>query len=232
MSLTHESGLEHDVGPIAIGDAIAFEAPYVIERLLRDRVADTPAEAEQLFDAAKKYLILCELNRDVVVGMYSARVDEAWHAFILYTAQYSEFSERFFGKYLQHAPSNAPTLNGGCECANAELTFDEFRAKYEDCFHEPLPDVWYNERSVSLTRRMFNDSAGAMTVVRGDSVAELLDESGDTILSVNALALESLDFIARTGAFYVRELPGDLTDDERVSLVQALSRCRVLRIAP
>ena len=48
----------------------------------------------------------------------------------------------------------------------------------------------------------------------------------------NTLARDAIDFIARTRDFYVRELPGDLTDDEKVGVVQALVRSGVLRVAP
>ena len=32
-------------------------------------------------------------------------LDEMWHIFILYTAEYTQFSERYFGAYLHHGPS-------------------------------------------------------------------------------------------------------------------------------
>jgi hypothetical protein len=76
---------------IAVFDALTFEAPYVVERLVKDRVVGSVAEGEELFNEAKKYIVLSEVHRDLVVGMYSVRVDEAWHSFILYTDQYREF---------------------------------------------------------------------------------------------------------------------------------------------
>src|SRR4030088_373798 len=78
--------------------AISFRAPYVVERLLKDRTVDSLAEAEELFTEAKKYLVLCDANPDVDADMYSARVDEAWHAFLLYTDQYAEFCQQFLGR--------------------------------------------------------------------------------------------------------------------------------------
>ncbi|MFB0627024.1 hypothetical protein [Streptomyces sp. AB3(2024)] len=39
----------------------------------------------------------------------------------------------------------------------------------------------------------------------------------------------ALAFIARTGAFYVRELPGGLTDAEKVELAAALVEDKILR---
>jgi hypothetical protein len=112
------------------------------------------------------------------------------------------------------------------------LTFEEFREKYEDLFGEPLPDVWYNRRGVTPDRRVFCDLAGSMTVAQRDSVAELVDDTGDVVISVNDLALSALEFIARTGAFYVRELPGDLTDGEKVALIEGLMAAGAIRPAP
>ena len=71
-----------------------------------------------------------------------------------------------------------------------------------------------------------------MTVERHDSVAELLDDTGDIVVSVNDIAPEALEFIATTGAFYVRELPGGLTDSEKVAVVEALMATGAIRRAP
>ena len=49
---------------------------------------------------------------------------------------------------------------------------------------------------------------------------------------VNDIARDALEFISCTGAFYVRELPGVLTDEEKVGLVATLVEHRVLRVAP
>ncbi|MGE2719574.1 hypothetical protein [Mycolicibacterium celeriflavum] len=56
-------------------EALAFDAPYVIDRLVRDRVAVTPMVAEQLFTEAKKYLVLCAATPDKSFGMFLAMVD-------------------------------------------------------------------------------------------------------------------------------------------------------------
>lgn len=76
--------------------ALEFEAPYVLDRLLSEGVVDTRCQAQELFSEAKKYLVLCELSPDTAIGMYSGLVDAAWHAFILFTAEYIEYGQRFF----------------------------------------------------------------------------------------------------------------------------------------
>jgi hypothetical protein len=216
----------------AVFDALSFEAPYVVERLVKDRVVGSVAEGEELFNEAKRYLVLSEAHRDLVVGMYSVRVDEAWHAFILYTDQYTQFCQEYFGKYIGHAPTNAPAVDDHDHQHRKDLTFEEFQEKYEELFDEPLPDVWYNRRGVTPDQRVFGDLAGSMTVAQHDSVAELVDDTGDVVISVNDLAVSALEFISRTGAFYVRELPGDLTDGEKVALIEGLMAAGAVRLAP
>jgi hypothetical protein len=63
-------------------------------------------------------------------------------------------------------------------------------------------------------------------------VAELVDDTGDVVISVNDLAVSALEFISRTGAFYIRELPGDLTNGEKVALAEGLMAAGAIRLAP
>jgi hypothetical protein len=216
-------------------EALAFNAPFVIDRLVKDRVADTPAFAEELFTEAKKYLVLCEATPDMTFGMCSAIVDEAWHAFILFTAEYTEYGRRYFGNYVHHSPADnyqtvEPSAAGGRP--QKEASFNEFRQRYEELYGHPLPAVWYDDSSVAPSRRVINDKAGALTVSVDHHTAHLGDDSGNTVLSVNELALKALDFIARTPDFYVRELPGDLTGEEKAGVIAPLVRLGVLRLAP
>ncbi|MDT5008586.1 MAG: hypothetical protein QOH57_203 [Mycobacterium sp.] len=199
---------------------------------MNDRIVNTVSEGEELFAEVKKFLVLSVSQKDMTVGMSSARVDEAWHTFLLYTDQYSAFCQEYFGRFVGHAPKNAPAAEAKKNHSRTESTFAGFRERYETVFAEPLPDVWYDVRNIFPAQRMFNDRFGRKRVIRRDSAVEVLDEDGEAILSVNELAGDAIDFIARTGAFYVRELPGDLTDEEKVALVEALVSVGALRLAP
>ena len=44
------------------------------------------------------------LRDDVVIGMPSHAVDEAWHGFILCTARYAAFCDAAYGRFLHHHP--------------------------------------------------------------------------------------------------------------------------------
>jgi hypothetical protein len=210
-------------------EALDYEAPFLIEKLLKNCVVDTEDEGEALFREVRRYLVLCDLDQDRVWNMYSLRVDEAWHQFILFTRQYIDFCQRFFGRYVPHNPSNAPKPESARPVETT--SFEQFRVRYHELFGEPLPDVWYDERSITLNRRLFSTWAGPLTVRAGGDMVELLNSDGVSLFAVNDLARQALEFIAGTGAFYVRELPGGLHDEEKVALAAALVECKVLRAA-
>jgi hypothetical protein len=209
--------------------ALGFEAPYLIEKLVKNAIVDTEREGEALFREVKRYLVLADLDPDRAWNMYSLRVDEAWHQFILFTRQYIDFSQTYFGRYVSHNPSNAPKVDYGRPIE--QTTFEQFQARYEELFSEPLPDIWYDENTVTLDRRLYSRWSGPLTVRARDDMVELVNSNGTSVFAVNDIAHDALDFIARTAAFYVRELPGGLDDDEKVALAAALVQCKVLRAA-
>jgi hypothetical protein len=71
---------------------------------------------------------------------------------------------------------------------------------------------------------------GQWTLGLADGMVDLMDHDGRALLSVSAVAENALRFVVNTGAFYVREVPGDLTEEEKVALVTALVELKVLRV--
>ncbi|PDT44358.1 glycine-rich domain-containing protein [Sinorhizobium fredii] len=211
-------------------DALGHEAPFLIEKLVKEQIVETPTEAEALFTEVKRYLVLAHADNTKKWQMYSRRIDECWHQFILFTSQYFEFCHRYFGRFLQHRPSNAP------HSSPAELgqltSFKEFSSRYEELFGVPLSDDWYDERNVTIRRRVLNERTGQLTLRDDDEMVELVASAGDLLFSVNKLARDALEFVAQTPAFYVRELPGQLEDDEKIFLVATLVEYKLLRLAP
>lgn len=222
-----EKTISPNIEPTFI-EALAYEAPFLIEKLLKERIVETAEEGELLFTEVKKFLILVNVDSSKVWDMYSLRVDEAWHQFILFTRQYIEFCQRFFGRYIPHSPSNSPES----EPINPDesTAFEDFQCRYQELFGEILPDVWYDEKSVTLKRRILNDHAGLLTL-RDENIerVSLVGVSGERLLSVNGFARDALAFIAATGAFYVREVPG-LDEAEKVGLVATLVKHHILRV--
>jgi hypothetical protein len=209
-------------------DALGYEAPYLIEKLLKDHIVETAEEGETLFAEVKRFLVLGHVDKTKIWDMYSLRVDEVWHQFILFTKQYTDFCQRFFGRYIPHSPSNAPESQI-MDSAKA-TSFEDFQRRYGELFGESLPDTWYDEKSVTPRRRILNNHAGMLMLRDEGEMVDLLTPGSELLLSVNELARDALAFICRTGAFYVRELPGGLYDEEKVALVAMLVEYKVLRV--
>ncbi len=210
-------------------EALTYEAPFLIEKLLKDHIVDTAEEGQALFAEVKKYFVLIRSDETTLWDMYSLRIDEVWHQFILFTQEYFKYCHRFFGGYIPHSPSNAPqsaTLEG----EKAPASFKNFQARYADLFGLPLPDTWYDERSITAHRRVLNHLVGRLTLQDANGMVDLMNERGEALLSVNELARAALTFITQTGAFYVRELPGDLTDEEKIALIATLVEYGVCRV--
>lgn len=216
---------------VAIADILAYRAPFLIDKLMKNRIADSKEEAEALFAEVKKYLVITRSDEDVSWKMYSVRIDEAWHQFILYTEEYADFCERFFGSYVAHRPGNFPA-RAALNSPGRISTLDGFRRRYESLFGTDLPEIWDDARAIKLSRRVFNDWAGLWQCRKVGDISELLNTHGVVLMSVDTIAHGALWFIARTGAFYVRELPGDLTEEEKVGLISMMVKYKLLRLAP
>lgn len=220
-----------EAGPAALKASLSFEAPYLIEKLVNDHVCDSEDEARALFREVKRYLFLNRADQSKLWEMHSFRIDEVWHQFILFTRQYADFCNRHYGAYSPHSPSNAPVSAKNKAGQTQIATFKEFQAHYEKVFGEPLPDCWYDERHVCLHRRVLDARVGKLLLKEDGGKVELVDGAGEVVFAVNSLAAQAISFIADTGAFYVRELPGDLDDDEKVALVATLVENKLLRLA-
>jgi hypothetical protein len=207
---------------------LAFDPPGLYEKLLRLHLVRSREEGSVLFDEVKKYLVLSEIHSSRSIPMFSRRVDEAWHQFVLFTAQYSEFCTRFFGKFMHHEP-----LEAGSNDARRGTTFEQYRCLYEPLFG-PISDAWYDEESLTLATRLVRARWKRALELRanGDSLEiVLLREAPVVLCAAHVRAEEALRFAMRGEPFHVRELPG-LRDVDRVALCHALVRGGVLGVAP
>ena len=216
-----------DVNP-AVLEALNFEAPYLVEKLLKERVIDSAEHGIVLFTELKRYLVLNQVDRTRAWKLQSMPVNEVWQHFVLFTVEYAAFCDRHFGHYVHYAPSNAP--DPGFAHRAPEATFAEFGDRYREIFGLELPDVWDDAASITLHRRILNDRAGQLELDSTDNMANLIGRNGRVLFSANVNAQDALRFIVETGAFYVRELPGDLTDDEKIALISTMVDIKLLRI--
>ena len=118
----------------------------MIEKLLKDHVAETAEEAEALFREVKRYIVLTRSDCTKIWAMHSLRIDEAWHQFILFTKEYGEFCQRYFGSYVHHAPSNAPKSEEEKTIETASLSM--FHERYVQLFRSSPPDLWNDANGI------------------------------------------------------------------------------------
>ena len=88
------------VGRVTPSASLSFDAPYLTEKLVKEHICTSEGEAQALFREVKRYLFLNRTDQSKVWEMYSLRIDEVWHQFVLFTRQYIDFCRRYYGAYL------------------------------------------------------------------------------------------------------------------------------------
>lgn len=112
---------------------MAFQAPYLEERVLKLGLAKDKFEYHYLFDELKKFLWLSQTFKPTL-SLFSLRVDEIWHQFILFTKQYQEFCQSFFGAYVHHLPESS-------HIPREQTPREEFEQLYGSQFGT-IPPIW------------------------------------------------------------------------------------------
>lgn len=209
-------------------EALGYEAPFLIDKIIEEGIAETRAEAEALFLEVKRYIVLSHAT-GARLEIFSHHVDEVWHNFVLYTHEYATWCRRHFGRYMHHAPSNAPKFPVA-EAREADTRSPrEFPDQYRAFYGFDLASAWYDERNVTLSMRAIASMKDLALRIDPDEV-HIITPTGRQLFGVNLLALAALQFIATGKPFFVRELPGDLDDDEKVGLVSTLVARRLARV--
>jgi len=80
---------------------LAYQNPKIVRRIARD-LEISVVEAEGIFQDTLRFLFLC----GALHGQFApaTRVDDGWHAFLLFTEDYADFCGTFFGALIQHNP--------------------------------------------------------------------------------------------------------------------------------
>lgn len=218
-------------------EALSYRAPFLIEKLLNEQIVDRADRAEALFAEVIKYLILERTYPTKQWEMFSRRIDEVWHQFVLFTVEYVDFCKRYFGLYLHHAPGNSPSTParspGGSGDRTGIAPVADFAQHYQAMFGTPLPELWFDGAAMTLNQRLVVEArigALAVTAAPGPGMVQLACDRGE-LLAVSELARPALDFMLENRAFYVRELPGDLTSEEKIGLAETLVARHVLLLA-
>lgn len=229
LKLKSESGPDHP----NYDQALAFEAPYLIEKALEEGLAETTDEAQDLFLEVKRYIVLSHASK-ARWEIFSHRVDEVWHNFVLYSKEYSSWCHTNFGRYMHHAPSNSPRLEQMDDKPGVDLRRHPpslFPIAYEEFFGSPLPDVWYDERNVAVGRRAIATIQNLSLRIDSDAdETHIMTTDGNILFTINLLGTQALQLILMKKPFFVREIPGNLSDDEKIGLISTMIERRLVRI--
>lgn len=106
---------------------------FVAERLERKGLFPADEIPEAILEF-KRYLALIALGHRGL-AMASPRIDEVWHAFILFTREYADFCQAVFGEFIHHVPRTSRT-------PASSQTPDRFLDAYRRVFDEP-PRIWF-----------------------------------------------------------------------------------------
>lgn len=213
-------------------DLLDFRAPYLEEKLVARAVVRTRDEARLLFRELKRWIVLSELHPQRSIPMFSSRVDEAWHQFVLFTREYERFCQRFTARFIHHTPAEAPEL------PPAELTdsmsYEHFCERYVELFG-PVSEQWRDELWLSPGSRLHwaGWADRRQVVAQQDGKVSLLigDDPPTTVCRTSARAHDALQFIASASPFLVRELPGLRSAEEQLLLCRPLVELRALQLA-
>jgi hypothetical protein len=203
----------------------AYEAPFLIEKLVAAGVARSEQQARQLVLELQKYFWLSR-HSGAPLPMSSALVDAAWHQFVLFTREYAEFCRQHLGAFLHHGP----TLADGPPAA--QRSPEEFVQRYEAQFG-PLPPVWRDAECLEPASLLRWPPASDVLkpALEGGRALLRRGDAAEVLCRASARALPALEFMAHHPRFLVRELPGLRTPEEQLSLVEPLVRHHVLCLA-
>lgn len=89
----------------------SFVFPFALRDKLRGKYPHLDGEQlDQVLRALRQYFLICltagAASGKSSIGMPSRVVDEAWHAFILMSREYTAFCQKAFGRYLHHTPES------------------------------------------------------------------------------------------------------------------------------
>jgi hypothetical protein len=96
---------------VALNRVLAYRHDGVIRRYCQEHLA-SPAEGKEVFREMLRWLYLyyrgqvdgpedfaCALSPEI------EKIDWMWHAFMLFTRDYADFCDRYFGFFLHHVPA-------------------------------------------------------------------------------------------------------------------------------
>src|SRR5690242_18091626 len=89
---------------LAKRDCLDYQNPAVVARFV-SKLNLEEAAAVQLFEDTKRFLYLCGAKQKGDPKLAPPEgVDAGWHEFILFTEDYADFCQHYFGRFVHHRP--------------------------------------------------------------------------------------------------------------------------------
>lgn len=138
-----------------LDEILEYRHPGVEERFCRffkkspEEAKKTFADLMRFFWASEKHeqdkTYKSQENLDFVFIMDEAMrpIDDIWHIFLLYTKDYMEFCEKYFGQYIHHLPDIVPDLEESHDKFEQNLT-KFINYNYELLGHDTM-QRWFGE---------------------------------------------------------------------------------------
>uniref|UniRef100_B8HQA6 Uncharacterized protein n=1 Tax=Cyanothece sp. (strain PCC 7425 / ATCC 29141) TaxID=395961 RepID=B8HQA6_CYAP4 len=116
MSVSFQSPTSSEtLKPVKLEDLLSYRHPHVLKRFQKD-YGHSPAEADLWFEDLMRFFYLGYCNRRLIlegktdchfVAMYPPLlpIDDLWHTFLLFTRDYAEFCQEYFGYFIHHTPN-------------------------------------------------------------------------------------------------------------------------------
>lgn len=136
-------------------DVLAYQHDPVLRRFVT--LYDMPLEeADELFTETKKFLWACAMTPHSM--MPTTIIDKMWHNFILFTPDYADFCNRYFGYFVHHLPADkeferAKDPNGFRE--RAQSGFIQQITTLNDLFGPETILEWYLEHPLRYATDFF-----------------------------------------------------------------------------
>jgi hypothetical protein len=138
-------------GQTLLSEVLQYRHPGVVRRYCLEYHA-TPEEARELFREMLKWLYLCYRAATTPPDGFAchmlpetAQIDIMWHTFLLYTQDYADFCQRYFGMFLHHVPEEEDGADRADPAEYRAMLQRQYTLVYDVLGEETLK-TWYGRR--------------------------------------------------------------------------------------
>ncbi|MFA5960837.1 MAG: hypothetical protein WC785_10005 [Tatlockia sp.] len=122
----------------------AYSAPFLEKSVISSQLFSGLADYNLYFCELKKFLSLNYLYVDEQFSMVNKQIDSLWHQFILFTREYQDFCNCYFGKFIHHSP-NLPENDPKIDLSKEKKHAEKFFQLYFMTFGQPATLWFYDE---------------------------------------------------------------------------------------